>query len=441
MKKLFKTAVAVTLVTVLAAGCGGGGGGEAQKPAGDVNKDEWKNQKIELTWYNPYDEEGFKRDYADPVAKKFPNITLKSVPQLTPEMIATGNIPDVLTLGNQFDISNKIVPDNYAFDLSDLIKKHNFDLNRLEPNTVKHIRSLSGGKLYALPTKRTMYALYYNKDVFDKLNEKYPDPNKAMTWEEVIALTKKLTRNVGGVQYRGMEFTDPALIMGETGSLFLDPKTDEPRYLTDPKYKKFFEMYKELLDIPGILSGLDVSKNINQQKSPLFTKEKNVAMFFVADGHKQLILDKTLNWDIAPMPVWSDSPYGPISRSRSLAISPTSKNKDAAFAVIADVVLSDEYQLEFTKKLYGPTILVKKEILDALGADIPEFQGKNVKGYYVTPPHPGPTGEISKYEGRFTLFKDVVNFATKPTDINTFLRELDAAAKKQVADEKAKEKK
>lgn len=435
MKKLFSTAVLLLLIVALVAGC------TKDSDVGTSPKvdDSWKTEKIELSWYYQYGD-NFKSDYQDWVAKKYPNITLKPIPELTPEMIATGNVPDIITLGNQFEITQKIIKDGYQYDLTDLIKKHNFDLNRLEPNTINHIKTLSGGKIFALPTKRTLYALYYNKDVFDKLNEKYPDPNKAMTWEEITTLTKKMTRNVGGVQYRGMEFTDPVLAIGETDAFYVDPKTDEPRYSIDPKIKKFYEMYKDWLSIPGIIAGLDPKKVIDQ-KSPVFMKEKTVAMFYVADGHKQLIQDKTLNWDLAPMPVWSDSPYGPISRSRSLAISPTSKYKDAAFSIITDVILSEEYQLEFGKKLVGPPILVKKEIMDALGADIPEFKGKNVKAYFVTPPNPGPKSEISRFEGTVSQLNDAKAFLASPQDVNTFLREQDAALKKNIAETKAKEKK
>lgn len=59
------------------------------------------------------------------------------------------------------------------------------------------------GEQFLLPFTINFYAFFYNKDVFDKLGVAYP--KDSMTWDDVIELARKTTRNQDGVQYRGVD--------------------------------------------------------------------------------------------------------------------------------------------------------------------------------------------------------------------------------------------
>jgi len=51
------------------------------------------------------------------------------------------------------------------------------------------------GKIYGVPTWALTMWMFYNKKIFDEGGEKYPDPS--LTWENYVALAKKLTKTEG----------------------------------------------------------------------------------------------------------------------------------------------------------------------------------------------------------------------------------------------------
>src|SRR5690606_17655071 len=89
------------------------------------------------------------------------------------------------------------------YDIEDLIKKHNYDLNRLEPGVVEGMRGLTAsGKLYGLPTNDSgSLVVLYNRDLFDRFGQDYPVD--MMTWDEIYQVAQRMTRVEDNVIYRG----------------------------------------------------------------------------------------------------------------------------------------------------------------------------------------------------------------------------------------------
>ncbi|MGE5599645.1 MAG: ABC transporter substrate-binding protein [Bacteroidota bacterium] len=54
------------------------------------------------------------------------------------------------------------------------------------------------GKQVLLPTDCFTYALWYNKVLFDQAGVPYPAPDKSYSWEELLEVGKKLTRDTDG---------------------------------------------------------------------------------------------------------------------------------------------------------------------------------------------------------------------------------------------------
>src|SRR5690606_21529535 len=82
-------------------------------------------------------------------------------------------------------------------------KKHNLDLNRFEPEAIEALMAATQtNDLAGIPYTRHFYALYYNKDIFDKFGVDYPPDG--MTWDQAYDLARKLTRMEDGIQYRGL---------------------------------------------------------------------------------------------------------------------------------------------------------------------------------------------------------------------------------------------
>src|SRR5690606_16480897 len=124
----------------------------------------------------------------------------------------TGDVTltSVLTAGTKIDIMFESIMTQFSIleqyklarDMSDLVKKQNIDLSRIEPATIATIRNLSGGKLYAIPLVINTGMMYYNKNIFDKFGVSYP--KNGMTWDETIELGKKINRTDGGTTYYGI---------------------------------------------------------------------------------------------------------------------------------------------------------------------------------------------------------------------------------------------
>jgi len=187
--------------SLLAASCSGQ---NKAKPA-DNGLAEEKKEPVELVVYHAYPAdwpaEVFAATFAEPIQKKFPHMTIKYL---------NGNIEQLITAGEKIDIlyvsigntPSQLIDTGLQYDIEPLIKKHEFDLNRLEPAMVDAGRQVAGGKgIYGLPVLVPPSAVYYNKDLFDKFGVAYPKDGQ--TWDDLYETSKKMTRIDGGIQYYG----------------------------------------------------------------------------------------------------------------------------------------------------------------------------------------------------------------------------------------------
>ncbi|MDF2719641.1 MAG: transporter substrate-binding protein, partial [Paenibacillus sp.] len=202
MKKIWLASLtAVTLLT--AAGCGK----ESADPSGDGKtpapaKAEPVTLQIASQGASTTIDSVFQTLVQEHVTKKYPHITLNFMAETgattLDNLMATGTIPDIVISfnGNLASYNAK----GLTFDMSPLFKTHNVDLSRFEPNYIEDVKNASSkGELYGLPFNVNYHALYYNRDIFDKFGVEYP--KDGMTWEELIALARRVTRAEGAVQY------------------------------------------------------------------------------------------------------------------------------------------------------------------------------------------------------------------------------------------------
>ena len=54
------------------------------------------------------------------------------------------------------------------------------------------------GKRYGVPWDSGAYAIFYNMDLLDAAGVPYPDPKKRMTWDELLAMARRLTVDTSG---------------------------------------------------------------------------------------------------------------------------------------------------------------------------------------------------------------------------------------------------
>lgn len=398
-------------------------------------------EPVEISFLNTWDDARFEKMFGEKLRKKFPHVTWKLIPKLEPEMIATGNVPDLITLPNWEHVNGR-VKEGVLMDLTPLIDGSDIGVDRLEQSNITSLKLVGNGSLYALPWNRAVEKLYINKEVFDKFNVPYPDPNVPMTWEETVELAKKLTGTVDGVHYRGIDLQNPIYILDSNRPADLN-ENNEPLYQKEPAFRKYFEILQGFWSIPGIFpEGVDPSTIVHYKGVEDFATQKNVAMlvFWTSDWElKEAELEHGLQWDYRPMPVWPDTKdQGPISYSNVIGIGATTKHKEQAYEILS-YIESDEFQMANAKTGMFPistTPEVEQAYLDYLKT---EFGDKSFESIFaLKPSSPHYTSPLPKYFGaKADHWGRAETFAKLDKDINTVLREMDEEAIKAVETLKA----
>ena len=424
-------------VTACSSGTGGQSsvGGDSGQPAEQAKS--YANEPAELVLYGaPGDPpEVWEERFGEQLKKKFPQYKFtyiqKSGTNTIENMIASGAQVDLIydSVGNAV---NSVVATGSQLDLSELIKKHNVDMNRFEPATVEAVKQFGG--LYGFPVHSGGLVLYYNKAIFDKFGVGYP--KDGMTWEEAIELGNKLTRNDNGTQYIGLgpSFTH-AISMSSYSLPFVD-KATEKAAINNDKFKKIVET---LIMAPakavGYKERIAVLKRMFNNDD--FMKERNIAMFvmnFGLQGQKDF---ESLDWDMAALPVFKELPgVGTQPYPNFLFISNASKYKDQAMEVLK-YVTSDDVQMALSKKGYIP-VLKNESIRNAFAQDS-NVKNKNVVKAVFANKFAPPIAR-TRYDGKVTgpLQTNVMKAILGEIDLNTALRVAEEEANKAIEAEKKK---
>jgi multiple sugar transport system substrate-binding protein len=382
---------------------------------------------VELTLHNewgsfPQSEKDAR--FLEPLKKKYPNITLNLVTGPVDKMIAAGDEIDLITGPAMY--FNKYREMGLYYDMSGLIKKYNFELGRIEPGVLEAVKAQGkNGEIYLLPYTTIGYALYYNKDIFDKFGVAYPRDD--MSWDEIIELARKVTRNSDGIQYKGLTFQDVNNLASPLSLNFVDIKTNKASVDSDG-WKRAFELMKTIVSIPGNIPDDKDKRYFNWKE---FSVTRNVAMYANVEFIKNLEEAEGLNWDMVTYPYYKEKPgiWGQPD-GRAIAVTQTSKHKDAAFKVV-ESVLSDEVQTAMSRMGDMPSIKLQAA-KDQFGQSVIKTGAKNVHAYFKHPPAPWRT--ISKYDREAA---DIMAMHShdlyEGKDVNTILREAEEELNQYIA--------
>ena len=438
VKKGIALSLACLLTFTALAACGGaadnaadGGSNGGSQNGAVANKE--PVQLVMADGLGDFPEDRFNRVIADPVKKKFPHITLKWAPSTEIKTRVTTGDPLDIVMSSSGLLQARVLDFNLQYDITPLVKKYNFDLNKVEPTAVDMFKKVGNGALWGIPTFMSPSPLYYNKDLFDKFGVAYP--KDGMTWDDLYELAKKLTRKDGNQQYYGLFLSFVHVLRRNQYSLdMVDPKTDTAAFNTDP-WKVVYEKAAQFYQIPGM--------DMTSQKAALafqrdsFTKDRTVAMWLpVSTLHTQAEL-QGMNWDIASFPVYKDKPdLGPQPYPVAFFITTSSKHKDDAFQVAA-YLASEEYQMEWVKQGEFLTALKSDALRKAFGQGTEMYKGKNIKA--MLPEKYAPAAFISKYNSvaESQMGSAFTKIILNQADINTALREAEEATNKKIQEMKA----
>ncbi|TMV50627.1 extracellular solute-binding protein [Paenibacillus mesophilus] len=439
--KMMIVLMPMCLVSTLA-GCGKGADRPAQPsanpPAGmgvqEAQKIADKPSEVTIT----YPATGEKTDllierYGNQIQKKFPNYRLKYIPRVAAE--GTNYYASVLANKEPIDILIASLPTTSIFltnlklenDISDLIKKYNYDLSKLEPSLVDIQRKIAGGGIYGLPSTVGNIVFLYNKALFDKFGVPYP--KDGMTWDDIYDLARRMTRTEDGREYKGIVFEfDQLMDRNQLSAPYFEEKTYKAMFMED-HFIRAFDNLARFYKIPG--NGLPN----NKYSSPinLFTDSQTAAMFMGPSGHVRAAAQKIPDWNAVSVPVFKDKPgVGFQSTPEYFYITSTSKERDAAFQVLA-YIASDEFQEWMGRSLaLMPGMKNTDRIMQSFGAELPGFQGKNVKS--LVPPKNAAMAVPTPFTitGNTEMQKAISEYSSG-NDVNTVLREAAERADKQIA--------
>ncbi|MCC2685065.1 MAG: extracellular solute-binding protein family 1 [Paenibacillaceae bacterium] len=423
--------VAATLVMALAlAGCGSSSDNSSEGADNGTGKTEKPPEPVTLIMYqigSGIEDNEFNEIIANPVKQKYPYITveLQRIPQgeTLESMVGAKQFPDLVFAGI-LDI-NRLKDLGLITDLNPFIKKYKYDVKKLQPDTTAMVAKYATdkGEMYAMPFTLGYPIMYYNRDLFDKFAVSYP--KDGMSWEDAIALARRVTRQSDGVQYQGMDvgvaFARPSLSM-------LQEKYDAKRekaLLTTPSWVRVMGYYKEWRTI----SGNEKPGTIKMfQDGQLAMKiDFNGALAQFEDMAKQ---GKALNWDMVTQPTFKEQPLVVDTPLQILLMAGTSKHQDEVFKVF-EVVTEMESQ-QILSKNARPPVLTDKSLEKIYGENFVSLKGKNIAAPFKYKHM--PINVSTQYDA---IVNKYINQASanvlKGTDINTALREAEEAANKEIA--------
>ncbi|TNJ67851.1 extracellular solute-binding protein [Paenibacillus hemerocallicola] len=427
-----KLMAASALCVLLASSCSGpkdANGGQGADPTPSVKKQEPVTVTAAID--GTYDEQ-FAETLSRHVKNKYPNVTLDMLNSnggnKLDNLLASNMIPDIIFTynGNLKSYKDK----GLLYDLKSLMKEANVPEERFEANYMADIRNaVDGNAINGLPYETTFHALFYNKGIFDMFGVPYP--KAGMTWDDVYELAKRVTRQEGGVQYRGVDPGSGVIWISQPLSIAaVDYRTEKASVKSD-QWRMIFELVKKMYDIPG---NTPVGAPLDQ-----FTKTKTLAMIGqlnifgrLADAEKE-----GMDWDVTQYPSFKERPNTFGNASVSVAIiTQTSKHKEAAMQVL-DVLTSDAYQTERTRG-GAITTLRSPGVKAEFGKDVPSLTGKHVEDIFKSKPVPYPTASMYRSKAESLLKKEFDKFAAGGMDVNTALNQADEAINKLIEAERIK---
>lgn len=429
-----------TIAIAMAAACSNSANPQAEDPSAATTVKDYTKEAGELVIQDlgQGNEEQFNKSYGDYLRKKFPNfkitfIQVKSGTRFS-ELVATGQNVDIV-----YNSIENIVPEligtNSQYDMTELIKKHDVDLSKFDQTTMDGIRTMGDGKIFFLPVTNMIQVLFYNKDIFNKLGVAYP--KDGMTWDEIVELSKRMTRSEGGVNYMGLSASPNHIMrMNQLSVPVYDPATKKPTF-TDERWKTLLQTYFMNINSPSYTEFTATKKKLPYYTEMTNTQELAMMIFnsmFPFDGPQYV---QNLDWDLVSLPVFKDKPKtGSMASAVVFAVTTMSKNKDAAMQAIKHLT-SVEMQTEYSKRGMI-TILNDDGIKKQIGSESP-FKDKNWKAVYYN--ELADLSRKSIYDAKLLgmLTADIPKLITGEWDVNSLLRNAQEQAEKYLEAEMQKQ--
>jgi len=328
IRNVIKACLALVVLALLVVGCG------REKPGVTTIRFS--------SWGNDVEEQNLRALIAE-FEKSHPNVHVEI--EITPwaRMLdklmissAGGRPPDVTRISSEW--FPPIAAKGLLEPLDNYVKRDHYDLDDFYPECIKGWGTWNG-QLLEIPTDIDIYAMYYNKDMFDKNHIPYPD--ETWDWNKYLEVAKKLTQDTNGdgkIDQFGTTI-DPwwqDYVYGNGGTIVgNDPKTGDVVCTLDrPAAYEGLQRMSDLINKYHVApTSEEAAANVGMAK--MFTNGQ-IAMNVSGSWAAELIYKKdikTFKYDVAPIP------KGPKARvsiicGAAYAVLKRSQHKEEAWELV-----------------------------------------------------------------------------------------------------------
>ncbi len=305
-------------------------------------------------------------------------------------LISGDQAPDVVSLHGAYYIP--LASKGALLDIEPLIKQTpDFNLQDFDPHLVKLCRYQ--GRLYSLPRYTSVYALFYNQDLFDEAGVKYPDQQNPWDWDAYLKTAKQLTRDTnhdGKTDTWGcvIDFWEARMYpwLWQNGAdVFNHDRTkctlDTPRAIEAVKF------VRDLRHVHRVTPPTDT--NERSQALDMFT-QGNIAMHMTGPWDVQTLnaaaQSRGLKWAVASLP--SRKRRATMLGTENYAICSQTKHPQEAWKLFTFLLSphAQEYMAETMEKMPSRTSVVKGAYVKApVGYNRQVFA--DALSYAVEPPN------------------------------------------------------
>lgn len=339
------------------------------------------------------------------------------------ELFLNDIYPDIFVNSNVYGLQELKITQG----LDDLIEKTGFNLDIFEPSLIEAIRIYDeNNELIGIPDGTSKVALGYNKEIFDLFGVDYPDPEKPMTWPELLDLARQMTEIRDGQQYIG--FSDANIYMlHQYAPHATDPETGEVLINENPAYRKYVEFIHELYNIPGLTDVEQVSS---------FQDKISAMAIVVNDSLTYQVGNDPEPVDLAPVPVWPDQPnIGPFTGTTPMVVTNYSEKQEEALKVL-ETMFEPELIQESVRNAAVVPPLADMELMSQYAQDREPYPGKNLAAFHVL--EMAVPEKHSRWD-KYVNMERSKELVREGEDVNSVLRIIQEEAEAAIAEAKAAE--
>lgn len=331
-----------------------------------------KNQvTIKFSYWGDKNELKIKKALIEKFEKTHPNIKIDGTytdggtyPTKLQTFFSSNTAPDVISVAN--DIIYSYIDKGVFEDLTPYIDKDGLMDQWKDGSTDTFLRN---GKILAAPFVSKVYAMAYNKKLFDQAGVTYP--KAGWTEEAYCDMAKKLTTGKGTKKIYGSRLAGATDIVKNLYGV-------EPMYDVDKKSMQATDndSFKHAMTLLTSLSKegyIPSTKEVESIGGGFETGRfaTSICATWDMDGFEKVIGD-TFDWDVVDLPV--NSEYGQWhfpAHNDGIAMSSKSKKKDAAWEFIKWNCANEDAQKEVSK--LGVPVLKSYSQSNEYLSDYPDY--------------------------------------------------------------------